>query len=154
MNKDRLRLRGRWWIGAVGIASVAMMTTSGCGPRSDRLQVSGAVTLDGAPLDGGTIRFTSVGAEKVTASGAMIRQGHYMVPQEHGLRPGTYHLEISAPDADAPKIIVRDTPGGPGIPTAPERIPPEYNSDSKKTIEVTADGDNVFDFEISGKPKK
>ena len=57
----------------------------GCGPRSDRLEVAGTVTLDGAPLDGGSIRLTSVGGEKLMAAGAMIQKGEYLIPQEKGL---------------------------------------------------------------------
>jgi hypothetical protein len=129
-----------------------LLLAAGCGPRSDRLQVSGTVTLDGAPLEGGSIRFTSVGGDKLMAAGAMIQNGAYLIPKEQGLPPGTYHLEINSPDSDAPPVIVRQTPGGPGIPVAPDRIPPEYNLESDKTIEVTVDGANEFDFNITSQP--
>ena len=133
--------------------ALGLLALLGCGPRSDRLAISGSVKLDGTPLDGGSIRFTSLSAEKKLASGAMVQNGEYNIPQEKGLTPGTYHVEISAPDNAAPPIMVRATPGGPGIPTQPERIPPEYNVDSKQTIEVTADGDNHFDFDIVSRRK-
>jgi hypothetical protein len=132
----------------------ALLGVAGCGPRTDRLEIKGTVTLDGAPLDGGSIRLTSVGAEKLMAAGAMIQNGEYLIPQEKGLVPGTYHLEINAPDSDAPPIMMRATPGGPGIPVAPDRIPTEYNLKSDKTVEVTADGSNEFDFDIVSKPAK
>ena len=82
------------------------------------------------------------------ASGAMINNGAYHIPREKGLLPGTYHLEINAPDNAGPPVMARNTPGGPGIPVAAERIPPEYNINSNKTIEVTTDGDNHFVFDI------
>jgi hypothetical protein len=93
-----------------------------------------------------------VGSEKLMAAGAMIRNGEFLIPQENGLLPGTYHVEINAPDADAPPAMERATPGGPGMLVAPDRIPAEYNVESEKTIEVTADGSNRFEFSIVSKP--
>lgn len=130
------------------VVVMGLFVIAGCGKGTARLKISGEVTLDGAPLDGGSIRFTLLGSETTLTSGAMIHNGEYKIPKQKGLLPGTYHLEISAPDTDGPTTMARATPGGPGIPVAVERIPPEYNIDSNKTIEVTADGDNHFVFEI------
>jgi hypothetical protein len=38
--------------------------------------------------------------------------------------------------------------------TAVEIIPAEYNSQSKRTVEVSATGDNRFVFDIVSKPAK
>lgn len=123
---------------------------NGCGPRSDRLEVTGNVTLDGVPLDSGSIRFTSVGTEKLVASGTTIKNGEFRVPQEKGLLPGTYLVEISSPDTSAPLVSHPTAPGEPALPpTAPERIPEQYNSKSKQTVEVTTDGENHFEFPIN-----
>jgi hypothetical protein len=130
------------------LLAAAVLSLFGCGPRSDRLSVSGTVTLDGAPLDGGSITFTSMGGQKTLATGAVVENGEYHIPQEKGLRPGTYHVEINAPDDNAPPVMVRGTPGGPAIPVAPDRIPAEYNVNSKKTVEITPQGDNHFEFDI------
>jgi hypothetical protein len=134
--------------------TAAVLALGGCGAQSDRLEISGMVTLDDAPIDRGSIRFTSVGDQRAMAAGAMIKDGAYLIPQEKGLLPGVYHLEIHAPDADAPPIMISTTPGGPGIPVAPDRIPPEYNIESDKTITVTADGANEFNFDIVSQRSK
>jgi hypothetical protein len=151
-----LLLQQGWsaWQSPALLIPLALMicTAHGCGVRSDKLSVSGEVTLNGAPLDGGSIRFTSLDGEKVISSGAMVQKGKYEVPQQYGLPPGKYHVVISAPDTKAAPVMRRATPGGPGIPVAPDRIPPEYNSQSKQTIEVTPGGDNHFVFSIVGKP--
>ena len=126
---------------------VLSLLFSGCGPKSDRMEVSGRVTLDGEPLDSASIRFTSLGG-KLNAAGALIQDGAYLIPQEKGLPPGTYHLEISAADNDAPPVMYHDASGKPGTLTQPERIPPEYNLESQQKVEVTADGENKFDFDI------
>lgn len=130
-----------------GMMVAASLLFTGCGPSTDRLEISGNVTLDGAPLDSGSIRFTSLG-EKQIASGAMIEQGEYYIPQEKGLTPGPYHVEITSPDVNAPPVMVPVGPGGRGVPTQPERIPPEWNADSTQRVEVSADGDNHFVFDI------
>jgi hypothetical protein len=129
-------------------AMLAVLALVGCGPRSDRLAITGTVTLDGVPLNSGSIRFSSRDAASPMSAGAMIQDGAYYVPQEKGLRVGTYHVEISAPDAAAPPVLDRAS----GMKMAPERIPAEYNVNSEQTINVTADGDNAFDFAISTKP--
>jgi len=133
---------------AICLAMLLLLLT-GCGSRSDRLAVSGEVTLDGVPLDEGAIRLTSTGTAKLFASGATIKNGKFHVPQEKGLPPGTYRVEISSPDTRAPLVVYKGAPGEPALPpTAPERIPPEYNFNSKQTVEVTSAGDNDFKFDI------
>jgi hypothetical protein len=126
---------------------------AGCGPHTDRLPVSGQVILDGAPLDSGSIRFTATNREKFMAAGALIKDGAYRIPRDKGLVPGTYQIEISAPDDKSPLVM---TPVGNGRSTllAKERIPPEYNTKSSQKVKVTADGDNKFDFNIASKPAK
>jgi hypothetical protein len=106
------------------------------------------VTLDGTPLDSGAIRFASIGGEKVVATGAVVQNGAFEISADKGLPPGTYHLEITSPDESAQPVMVRGPQGERGIPTQPERIPAEYNVESNKTVEVKADEDNHFKFNI------
>ena len=137
------------WFSVLGIVMFA-----GCGPRSDRLEVTGNVKLDGAPLDQGSIRFTSTGTEKLVASGAAIANGEFIVPQEKGLPPGTYLVDISSPDTTGQLVVHKSAPGEPVLPpTARERIPAEYNSESKHTVDVAEDGDNHFEFDIRNRRK-
>jgi len=144
----------RQWRILTGVLVVALVMLNGCGPHSDRRAVSGKVTLNGTPLDGGSIRLVSVGGQKQMASGAMINGGTYMIPQEKGLVPGKYHLEIYAPDNKSKPVFVKTSPDGQGVMTQPERIPAEYNVESTKVVDVTADGNNQFNFEIVTKPGK
>src|SRR4051794_41031338 len=80
---------------AILLVALGQFAVLGCKPRSDRLPISGKVTLNGTSLDSGSIRFSSTGGGKIFASGAMIQNGEYHIPQEKGLPPGTYHLEIN-----------------------------------------------------------
>lgn len=122
---------------------------TGCGSSSDRLGVSGKVTLDGAPLSGGSIRFAST--ETKTSGGAMVNDGQYVIPREKGLLPGKYRVELNAPDESVPPVAAGGSGGGLA---APERIPPEYNINSAHTIDVTVNGDNQFDFDVVSKRSK
>jgi len=126
----------------------ALSLLAGCRPHTDRLAISGRVTLDGVPLDRGSIRLSSTDSQQLMASGAMIRDGQYTIPEEKGLVPGTYRVQITSPDLNAPPVMHPATANSPSFPVPPERIPPEYNVDSKQTVEVTADGDNLFVFDI------
>lgn len=118
----------------------------GCGPKTDRLGITGQVNLDGAPLDEGSIRFTS-GGDAPMAAGALIREGSYRIPAEKGLLPGEYAVVIRSPDNDAPKILYE------GFPTAPDRIPSQYNAASTLKVQVARDGENSFKFDISSDKK-
>jgi hypothetical protein len=126
---------------------VLLISLAGCGAKSDRLEITGTVTLDGVPLDEGSIRFTSMGEKKIS-SGALVQQGEYHIPRETGLTVGAYHVEITAPDTKAPPVMVQVVPGKRGMPTQPDRIPPEYNVNSKQKVDVSEDGDNHFVFDI------
>ena len=87
-------------------------------------------------------------------AGAFIEDGQFDIPQSKGLSPGTYHVEINSPNEGAPPVMDRATPGGPGIPTQPDRIPPEYNINSKQRVDVKADGENHFVFDIKSAAAK
>jgi hypothetical protein len=87
------------------------------------------------------------------AVGGVIKDGEYHIPQDKGLPPGTYRVEISAADKGGPKLQ-RSAPGQPAMMTAAERIPPDYNTDSKHTIEVSTSSDNHFDFDVVSKRTK
>jgi hypothetical protein len=103
----------------------------------------------------GSIRLTSTGGEKLFASGTTIDNGQFTIPQEKGLPPGTYVVLISSPDESAPPVRARSAPGEPMLPpTAAERVPAEYNTEGKHTVNVTADGDNHFTFEIQSRATK
>lgn len=120
----------------------------GCGSSDGRVGITGEVSLDGEPIKSGSIRLTLVEGEKKESTGAMIHDGSYSIPVEKGLLPGKYHVVLSAADAEAAPVTLRDSSGRPTVAVSPELIPPEYNVNSDKNIDVTADGENHFVFSI------
>lgn len=123
---------------------------SGCGESDPlgRRAVSGIVTVDGVPLEEGSISFEPL-ERGTTSSGAVIRNGRYAIARDQGLPPGKYRVEIHAVK---PGTGVKRPPGGgigseKGTP-AVELIPPGWNQRSEHFIEVTTSGSAEFNHEI------
>jgi len=148
---ELVRLRRLLTIGVI-LSSIA-----GCGGGGDNLPrepVSGTVTLDGAPLETGTISFMSADpAGASTAVGATIKNGSYSIAKGEGPVPGPYRVIISSPyeEAPDPKKLAQSHPGDGDAPTVRDKIPPKYNSKSTEKVEVEKGGKNVFDFPITSK---
>jgi hypothetical protein len=120
----------------------------GCSQDSEGRQgLTGIVRVDSAPVQTGSINFTPTEGQ-ATAGGAVISNGKFSVPRDNGLLPGKYRVAISSPaggDRPAPALP------GEAPPPAKELIPPEWNINSKQTIEVKKGGANSFPFEIDTK---
>ena len=124
---------------------------AGCSDTAGRREaVEGMVTLKGQPLDDGAIEFIPLEApppgEPETKSGAPIMAGKYEIPQAQGLVPGKYLVRITAgTPGEQPE------PGelpGPSGGASRERIPADYNVNSRLEATVTPSGPNKFDYEI------
>lgn len=128
------------------LAAACLWTAAGCAkqPADGRQSVSGKVTLKGAPLDNGSIQFLPPDAGGAL-SGGVISKGEYSIPAKQGLPVGKYKVFISAAASGA--SATEEMPGDAG-PEAEELIPPEFNVNSDKTVEVAADKENVFNFDI------
>jgi len=120
----------------------------GCGPKNElgRLPVSGKLSLNGAPLEKGTILFAPEQSRGVS-SGADVLDGAYAIEEHKGLTPGTYVVRIYAADEEG-EDVEPQLPG-PGIKTKRERIPPKYNLRSELKLVVEASQDEaVFDLDM------
>ena len=126
------------------LTSTAFLT--GCGAKDplDRQAIEGKVTFQGAPLDEGMIQFMPLAQSgHALASGAPIANGSYAIPQNRGLPPGEYKVMIFSAGA----ATANEQPGE-LAPPREERIPPEFNAESKTTITVVAEEAKPFDFDI------
>jgi hypothetical protein len=131
----------------------------GCGGPGDELPrqpVSGTVTLDGKPLERGTIAFQPASGLP-TAAAVPIIGGSYSIARDHGLVPGPYKVSISSsPETASPIDPATGTPPPPGQPTPPpkELLPERYNASTTLTADVKEQGSNTFDFPLTSAPKK
>lgn len=122
----------------------------GCGGGDPlgRREVSGTVTLDGAPLADGSISFQPV-EKSTTSSGAVITNGAYSIAREQGLPPGKYRVVINAvKPGTGLKMPEGGMPGDEVGTPAEELIPPSWNTESENFIEVGESGPTEFKHEI------
>ncbi len=126
------------------LLTFALVGLTGC---SGQYPVTGKVTLDGTPVDGGVISFTpKEGGEaggKATPKGGPIVAGKYT----QALPPGSYRVDINWPKKTGRKV---GTPGDPEVLTdeTSEAIPSIYNSASTLTADVKA-GSTTFDYNLT-----
>lgn len=146
-------------------AMLLVAASCGCGgaPASTRVDVSGAVTMDGQPLAGAEVKFLGT---KASGYGKTRADGKFDLVQ--GVDPGTYKVVISKIEGQAQAVAA--LPEGldagqleaiqaaeqmdskaPKAKPPRELIPADYsNADlTKLSFEVPADGTKTADFKIT-----
>jgi hypothetical protein len=121
---------------------VLLLALGGCAQKDGH--VSGAVTLDGQPVEDGAILFVPVDGTTSTAGG-QIKGGRYSVR----VPPGSMKVSISAPKVVGKKKIY-PTPNSPEMPITVEALPARYNERTELRLDVHA-GANRKDFELRSK---
>ncbi|QDU74987.1 hypothetical protein Pan97_20070 [Bremerella volcania] len=145
-----LRAKNGLAIPAILSVSLLCLSLTGCGNgrTTAGATASGLVTIDGVPLDGGTIAFAPVGRGS-SAFGKIRPDGTYVVEtdaQTIGLAPGDYQVAIyyepsETEDAQG-NVIVGKNP-----------VAKKYGDFDRSGLTVTANkGDNKWDFDLQ--PKK
>ncbi len=114
-----------------------------------RYPLSGKVTLDGQPVESGSISFLPPTEQApVRVSGGTITAGAYSVPKEKGANAGSYRVEIRALKPTGKKVKDPDLGGEKDVMV--EAIPAKFNEKSILTAEVAADK-TTFDFALQSK---
>lgn len=131
------------------IAMLTLVALLGCAPenRLGRQPISGTITVNGEPLNRGSILFAPDDPTGVS-SGAEIENGTYAIPAHQGLTVGTYTVRVYATDEDAEEVA--PTLPGPGVKTQPELIPAAYNLKSDFKLDVHEEP-AVFDLDVTSK---
>jgi hypothetical protein len=138
----------RFGIAAFGLGLLSLALGCGGDDPLNRQTVSGKVTIDGTPLQEGSISFQPT-EQGSTSSGAVITQGAYSIPQDKGLPPGKYRVMINAvKPGTGSELPAGGMPGDETGAPAEELIPPSWNTESEQFIEVTESGPNEFTHEI------
>lgn len=134
-------------IRTLGLAFLIVTLTfceSGCSKSDGKVGVKGKISFKGTPLDKGSIEFHPVSPDLKSFSGATIENGAYAIPAEKGLQPGEYKVMISSADQEG---ATEEVPGESNQ-LAKDRIPPEYNVNTKLTVTLESGKENTFDVEI------
>jgi hypothetical protein len=124
---------------------------AGCGREYDgprRFPLSGRVTIDGEPIDAGTISFIPPSESGQRVSGGLILEGAYAVTEEMGANAGPYRVEIRWQKKTGRKY--RDRDSGDMVDERKEGLPPRFHAQSELAVEVSAK-QTTFDFDLKSK---
>ena len=125
-----------------GLSVLLLLVFAGCGPGGPATYaVQGTVTYDGKPIKQGDILFIPDDAAFAPEGGKIIDGKYEMVS-----KGGVCRVQISALDID------ENTEWISGSPIASNYIPERYNQQTTLTADVTAGGDNRFDFSLNSEP--
>jgi hypothetical protein len=127
---------------------VACLALCGCGGSYDST-VTGMVSLDGAPLPRGTVKFLP-DQSGPAAYGVIAADGKYSVTtgREAGLPAGAYTVTVVANEPSVPNTN-SSLPPAPGKPLAPPWYRESATSGLKYTIES---GSNEINIELNKTP--
>jgi len=130
---------------------VVLLCFSSCSNSNNtqgRVAICGNVTLEGSPLENGSIQFESLPEMRPQIlTGGIIRQGTFSVPAEQGLLAGQeYTVRIrSVQEIPGTYVEADHTESGP---ETRDIIPPQYGSESTLTVTATKKSPNVFQFDM------
>jgi hypothetical protein len=134
------------------MASVAIAGCSGGNTdKLARVTVQGKVTIDGTPLDEGLITFVPSGFEGPPA-GAPIKDGAYAIARQDGPIAGLHMVSVysrmptgkKTPDPEDRTVLIEERV---------ETIPAKYNVKTELKADVKKEGENRFDFDLTGRIK-
>ena len=131
------------------LAFVTLLLTAsllvGCGSGSENTGiVRGTVTVDGQPVESGSIAFWPLDGTSRTDGGEIV-QGRYQVAASIG----TSKVEIRVPKRVGERKT-RNTPDSPVRPVFKQILPPKYNEQTELQVDVVA-GETECNFDLSSK---
>ncbi|MEX0793841.1 MAG: hypothetical protein WD045_11945 [Pirellulaceae bacterium] len=142
-----------WWGMSFGVA-LASMLVMGCGGGQSgppRGEVSGKVTLDGTPVEEGSITFLPSEGTSGPSAGAPITNGNYAIARQKGPVEGKYRVEIRATRKTGKSVPAGSPfPEGTMIDETEEAVPAKYNTKSELVREIVA-GENELDFDLTAR---
>jgi hypothetical protein len=134
----------RWVV--VIAASAAAGGLAGCGSGPATATVSGAVMVDGTPVEAGTISYAPLDGTGAPAT-AEIKGGRYEVRTTAGNK----RVQISVPVVTS-KRKAHAGPDAPWVDVTAESLPDKYHSKTELTFDVKS-GSNTKDWDLAVKKK-
>lgn len=120
-------------------AVLPLLTACGSGGRLSSL--SGTVSVDGAPVESGTVHFQSKASSK-SSGGATVSGGNFNVVSSEGLEPGEYEVVLQAYRKTGK--IISDPQKGKVEVTETLTL-----ADSPKAMQVTAENSHNLNVDFS-----
>jgi len=134
---------------------VILLGGCGDGDGLDRAAVSGQVTLDGAPLERGSIRFVPKDGDSRGAAWGEVAAGAYAIPAADGPVAGEYVVTIT-PAVETDGVEAGGQPELPGDPPPDAIDGPAvvYTSTAPLEATIAPGGPNTFDFGLTSITRK
>lgn len=136
------------------VFSTSILT--GCGGGStyegpQRAEVLGTVTLDGKPVENGSINFQPRD-QKNRPAGAVIAGGQYTIPEGKGPNFGEYDVYISAKTEgeEVPEVDDEGEPTGEITTNSKELVPSKYNEETELKVTIS-ESPQEESFELKSK---
>ncbi|WP_153556630.1 hypothetical protein [Roseimaritima sediminicola] len=129
-------------------AGLGLLLATGCGDTRNELTVSGTVTVNGEPIENGTISF--VAADGVAATGGgVIKDGSYTA----FVAPGRKKVVVLGNKAVGEEPLYQGVPDSPTQTTYQTITPTKYNAAhlTPLTAEISENQEGL-DFELTGDP--
>jgi hypothetical protein len=126
------------------VLGLVLGPAGGCSSDAGKGTVTGQVTLDGAPVKEGLIKFIPADGKSQTAD-AVITDGQFTAE----VPVGEKRVEISAPKVVGQRKMY-DTPDSPVVDDVVELLPPRYNTQSELKMTVQA-GSQTKQFDLKSK---
>jgi hypothetical protein len=137
------------WRVAIGAILACLTISTGCGKSDNaRAPVHGAVTLDGKPLETGSILFVPAPGVHGAVAGGAIQNGRYELTDKAEAAIGANRVEIRS--ARSTGKAIQYAPGTAVSREVIQLIPKRYNSESELKVEVKP-GPNTADFAVTSK---
>ncbi|MDB5338671.1 MAG: hypothetical protein JWN70_4290 [Planctomycetaceae bacterium] len=132
------------------LVTALVVSVAGCGSQEiPKALVRGKVSLDGAPLKEGSIKFIPTEGDGPTAGAVLKGDGEYSTDVPVGMM----RVEITSPKVTG-KRKAFDTPDSPTIEITEEQIPERYNAKSELKYEVVSGEKEVeADFDLTAAKK-
>ena len=117
---------------------------AGC-PRGRLVEIGGRITLDGVPLENGTIDFRPADGRGPTA-GAIVKQGRYSVE----VVPGPKKVEILGYKKVGQQHITPNDPSSLLVDVNEQIVPERYNTETELTCKIDSGG-GTHDFALESR---
>jgi hypothetical protein len=127
------------------LAAISLAALLGCS-QTKRMPIEGTVSLDGQPLEKGSIAFRPLPGTTGPTAGATIANGKFAIVPSGGPFAGNFVVEVSNVRPTGQKVHSPRTGGL--VDERSESLPARYNSRSELRAEVTANGPNQFEFAL------
>jgi len=137
----RMHCASSFWVVAI------WLTLLGCNRSPFDAQVSGTVTLDGAPIGPGVAIFAPEGMKTNPARGAIQPDGTFELKtsRDVGLSPGKYHVSLQI--VELPAVAA---PGSRDMRPTKSRIPAKYGDTATSGLEYdVVPGSNTIDIALT-----